>query len=180
MKKIISLLFLIAILTSCSKNENNTVETIDDGAFQYKVNGNLITINGANVSSSEYSVFFKQLQGTIIPQTRYMFNGQKGNNNVWVFGIKTDSLKIQSYSFDSTYLSISSIPTTMTYNGLQSGLLYNGDNLKINITSYSNGLISGTFTGKFTPFPASGLPNYSTRGNTIISEGEFKNIKCNY
>lgn len=180
MKKIIPILLLITIVTSCSKNETNRPATIDDGTFQYKVNGNLVTINSANASNGEYAVFFKQLQGSGIPHTRYMFNGQKGSNNVWVFGIKTDSLNIQNYSFDSTYLSASSVITTMTYNGQQSGLFYNGDNLTVNITSYSNSLVSGTFTGKFTPLIGLGIPNYSTKGTTLITEGEFKNIKCTY
>ncbi len=173
------LFFAITIFSSCSKNSNTTSPSIDEGSFQYKVNGNLVTINNGNISS-EYAVFFKILRGNLIQNTSYMFNGQKGSNNVFVFGIQSDSLSIRTYTYDSTYASSSNILTTMTYNGQQSLLFYNGDNLSINITSYLNGFISGNFTAKFTPITNSPNIDYSKRGTTLITEGQFRNIKCTY
>ena len=183
MKLFLYISFVALFFASCTKDPNtdNTTPTVADGAFQYKVNGNLVTIKNISIANAEYTVFFKQLQGTGIPHTRYMFNGQKGANNIWVFGIESDSLTLGNYTYDSTYQYPSGIGTTMKYNGQQSGLLYGGDVMNINITSYSNGFISGNFTAKFTPFPIIiGVPDYSTRGTTLITEGEFKNIKCIY
>jgi hypothetical protein len=183
MRKLLSILFAAIFFASCTKDPNtgSTTPTIADGTFQYKVNGNLVTISNANITNGEYAVFFKQLQGTAIPRTRYMFNGQKGTNHVWAFGIQSDSLTVRNYTYDSTYLNTSGIICTMTYNAQQSALFYGGDNMIINVTSYSNSYISGNFTAKFTPFGSVGtVPDYSTRGTTLITEGQFKNIKCIY
>ena len=183
MKNVIICLFAATFFASCTKDSNpgNNTPTIADGTFQYKVNGNLVTINGGNITSAEYAIFFKQLAGSYIPQTRYIFNGQKGANNVWVFGIQTDSLTVRNFTYDSTYYTTSLFIFTLAYNGQQSAILYGGDNMNINVTSYSNGLISGNFTAKFTPFGSIGtVPNYSTKGTTLITEGQFKNIKCIY
>jgi len=80
MKAFFSILFAATFLASCTTDPNNvgTIPTISDDSFQYKVNGNLVTMNNVSISSGEYVVFFKQLAGTAIPHTRYMFNGQKG------------------------------------------------------------------------------------------------------
>ncbi len=177
MKTLLSILLTVTIFSSCTRD---TPSNLLDGSIQYKVNGSLVTISNQNITNGEYAVFFKQLQGTAIPHTRYMFNGQKGSNNGWVFGIQTDSLRTQNYTYDSTYLNTSGIPCTMIFNGQMSSLFYSGDNLIINITSYYNSLISGNFSARFTPLPFGGIPDYSTRGTTVITEGQFRNIKCTY
>lgn len=173
------LIFAVTIFSSCSKNSNTTSPSIDEGSFQYKMNGNLVVINNGNISSGEYALFFKQLKGSILRNTVYTLNAQKGVNNIFAFSIQSDSLSTQNYTYDSTYANTSSIITTMTYNGQQSILYYKGDNLSINITGYLNGFISGNFTAKFTPLLNSNI-DYSKRGTTLITEGQFKNVKCTY
>jgi len=183
MKHFLSFSIAAIFITLCTRDPNtsNNPPTIADGTFQYKVNGNLVTIKNISIADAEYTVFFKQLQSTAIPHTRYMFNGQKGANNFFGFGIQSDSLTLGNYTYDSTYQYASGNVTTMTYNGQQSLLIYGGDNMNINITAYSNGFISGNLTAKLTPLPIIiGVPDYSTRGTTLITEGEFKNIKCIY
>ncbi len=177
MKNCLLIVIALSVLISCSQDPG--VNSLADGEFQYKVNGSLVKISNVSISSGEYVIFFKQIAGSLITQTRYMLNAQKGTNNIWAFGIPTDSLRIQTYSLDTTSINTLGIICTMTYNGQQSALFYGGDFLTINITSYSNSLISGTFSAKFTPFSSLGMPpNYLNRGTTIITEGEFKNIKC--
>ena len=147
-----------------------------DGTVQYKVNGNLFTIKDISISYVQHVMFAKQLQGTAFP--RYIFSGQKEPYNFLGFGIESDSLTVGNYTYDTTsYLFRQT--NWVLYNGAQSVLYYAGDNMSINITSYSNGFISGNFTAKFTPFSGTGL-DYSKRGTTLITEGEFKNIKCVY
>src|SRR5688500_1617571 len=155
MKQFLSISFAAIFFASCTRDPNtaNNTPTIADGTLQYKVNGNLVTLKNISIADAEYTVFFKQLQGTGIPHTRYMFNGHNGANYFLVFGIQSDSLSLGNYTYDSTYLYPSCISTAVTYNGQQSGLIYGGDLVSINITSYSNGYISGNFTAKFTPFP---------------------------
>lgn len=171
-------IFLILIFGACSRDTSNTTPAVVYGSFQYKVNGNPVVITGNDFSNLEYAIFFKQLAGTIIPHTRYLFNGQKGANHVWVFGIKSDSLSTGNYTYDSTYFGLSGTPSTVIYNGKQSGLIFKGDYMSINVTSYSNGIVSGNFTAKFSPMEA--VQNYSIRGTTLITEGKFENIKCIY
>ncbi|MEO8821727.1 MAG: hypothetical protein ABI374_12840 [Ginsengibacter sp.] len=175
MKKLLLIFFSATIFLSCSSNSNDSSSAVASGTFKYKVNGNLVTIDNANIANGEYAFFFKELQGNMIPHTRYKFNGRKGGN-VWFFGIQSDSLSNQTYIYDSTYFSTSGIICTMTFNGKQSALLYSGDNLTIKITSYANSLISGNFSAKFTPLSN----NYSNKGTTIIKDGEFKNINCTF
>ncbi|MCC7401389.1 MAG: hypothetical protein IT214_07880 [Chitinophagaceae bacterium] len=186
MKQILLFVLLLTVsidFLSCSTDPNaiNDPSTAN-GTFQYKVNGTPVTIRNVDVTSLEYVFFAKQLQGTAIPHTRYMLNAQKGANIVWLLGIETDSLLLKNYRYDSVSLGSPWLYGSEIYNGIQSGVFFNGDYFSINITSYSNGLISGNFTGKLTPFGSlgSGGPDYSLRGTTIITEGQFKNIKCIY
>jgi len=171
------------LVVSCTKSTNSTSSSpsIEDGTFQYKVNGNLVTIKNISFADGEYTMFSKQVLGTVISKTGYMFHAEKGVNNAWGFGIVSDSLTIGNYTYDTTYLAASTIATTMIYNGAQSAIFYAGDYISINITSYSGGFISGNFTAKLTPLPGGGAsPDYSKKGTTVITEGQFKNIKCIY
>jgi len=167
---------LVAMLiVSCSK-DTNSLKDVPDGAVQYKVNGNLFIIQDSSTSNVEHVMIAKQMQGTAFP--RYIFSGRKEPYNFLGFGIESDSLAIRNYTYDSTsYLYRQT--NWVLYNGSQSMLYYAGDNLTINITSYSNGFISGDFTAKFTPSDGTRF-DYSKRGTTLITEGKFKNIKCVY
>ena len=69
-----------------------------------------------------------------------MFNGQKGVNNIFVFGIVSDSLTVGNYNYDSTYFAASLTANAVTYNGVQSHLFYAGDYMNIHVTSYWVGL----------------------------------------
>ena len=187
-------LFLTVILFACSTNSPE----LQDGTFQYKLNGQRVTIKhiSGSFGSLEYAQFTKQLAGTnlnigggfggIISRTRYVFNGQNGpnTNNSFSFGILSDSLAIGSYTQDSTYSGNLSTYTALAYNGQVSGILFTGDYFSVNITSYSNGFISGNFTAKLTPIPVALIGvtpiDHRTRGTTVVTEGEFKNITCRY
>lgn len=168
-------LFILLTLAACSPDPNNTNNTIA-GTIKYKVNGNQVTMTGYDISNAEYVTFYKQLQGSLITHTRYLLNAQKGANNFLAFAIKSDSLGVRNYLMDSLYFDQTGNIIMVNYNGQQSSVDYNGDNLSVNITSYANGMISGTFSGKLTPDPY----NYSARGSTVITEGQFQNIKCIY
>ncbi|OQY92512.1 MAG: hypothetical protein B6D37_14565 [Sphingobacteriales bacterium UTBCD1] len=186
MKQILLFVLLLTVsidFLSCSTDPNaiNDPSTAN-GIFQYKVNGTPVTIRNVDVTSLEYVFFAKHLPGVALPQTTYILNAQKGANIAWVVEIETDSLSLKNYRYDSVSLGASWANGVMTNNGMQSGVIYNGDYFSINITSYSNGLISGNFTGKLTPLGilGGGGPDYSLRGTTIITDGQFKNIKCIY
>ena len=165
--------------SSCSKGDKNNSPTSDDGTVQYKVDGNLVMIKSQGITSSEYGVFKKQLQSNSIPQTRYLFFCQKGNNIIYQFAIPTDSLQIQDYILDTgTYRRAGGLVTNEEYNGHQSAILLGDDYMKVSITSYSNGYISGTFNAKLSPIDA--VSDNTLQGTTDITEGTFNNIKCTY
>jgi len=63
MKQFLSIAVGIIFIASCSRDPStgNNTPTIADGTFQYKVNGNLVTIKNISIADAEYTVFFKQL-----------------------------------------------------------------------------------------------------------------------
>lgn len=180
MKKITSTLITCIIFFSCSKDTNNPSPVPSaTGSIQYKVNGQLIVIDNVDLLSGQYAIFAKQLKG-IIPETRYLLNAQKGINNFIAFTIVTDSLHQMNYHYDS--LSVKDIFISFSFtnnsNGQLAGLLFNGDYFDINISSYKNSRVSGTFTAKISPFSTSF--DYNKRGSVIISEGVLNNIQMTY
>ncbi len=176
LSSIIFLLFVsVAVLISCNKGSNNS-PTVADGTLQYKINDTLVTMQNVNVGAGQYVIFSKQLQGSFFQNASYRLEAQTGVNNAIAFAIGTDSLKAQNYVVDTSTLRLTGLPTTLVFMANISTLYYSSDYLKINITSYTNGFISGSFSGKLSPLPLS----FDTRGTTIITDGVFRNIKCVY
>ena len=169
MKRIIKYLLLAILFYSCSKKETGTNES----SFQYKVDGQLVTID-FNIAQSSGAVFARQMKSDIVPAARYQLNAQKGLNDVFIASIYTDDLKKGTYRYDSLGL----INFNLTINsilsgGAQSMLYYSTDYLEFNFTSVSKSSASGTFSGKFTP--VSGGLDYNNRSTVIISDGKFTN-----
>lgn len=169
MKPILLSLFLICALAACNKDTNSTATL--NTSISYKVNDNLISIENADIQSAQYVTFFKQLPGTVITQTRYVMNAQKGANNVLVFVITTDSLQKKNYNFNNS--SPDRLSFVMNYNGQVSGILNSGDLFDVTISEYNNSRVSGTFSAKFSP--TTGAP-----GSTVITEGKFSNVQVIY
>jgi hypothetical protein len=178
MKRITVLIIIyIAVLQSCSKKNWVVNVNPSSGSIQYKVNGQLMTMDNANASNGENVVFAKQLKGSVLPATRYLMNAERGSNNVLLLSIASDSLHEINYYYDSTYQSThpSELVFDISFNGEIGTLSFGGDNFDINISSYKNRKISGTFSGKL-----SSTPDYNKRGNLIITEGVFNNIPVIY
>jgi len=136
-----------------------------------------MTMDNANSSNGENVVFAKQLKGGVVPATRYLMNSQRGSNNVLLLSIASDSLQEINYYYDSTYQSNhpSELVFDISFNGEIGTLSFGGDNFDINISSYKNRQISGTFSGKL-----SSTPDYNKRGNLVITEGVFNGIPVIY
>ena len=175
------LLYFITCITlfSCSKAPNTPSGTTASGSIQYKVNGNLVVMNNVDLLSGQYAVFYKQLKGSLLTETRYMLNAQKGANNLLIFALITDSLHEIDYHYDSTTIAgsenVASFATV--YNALESAILFKDDYFDINITGYNSSRISGTFTAKLTPFTGTTPGQHSS---TLITEGVLNNVEVVY
>ena len=174
--KYFTIVLTAVIFYSCSKDTNIPPDTTSSGLIQYKVNGTDVVMNNVDVPSGQFVVFNKQLKG-IAPETRYLLSAQKGADNLLIFPIVTDSLHEINYHYDST--SIHNKPAAFAFSlehtGETSTIIYHTDSFHVNISTYKNGRISGTFAGKFTPYSTQGV-SFDDRGTMIISEGKMINI----
>jgi hypothetical protein len=174
-KHILLVLFLVSILSSCSKDPNTQSGTNASGSITYKVNGNPVSMNNVDLMTGQYVVFQKSLKG-VAPVTRYILNAQNGANNVLFFTIASDSLQKTNYHYDSTAVfSTGYLLYGLNYQGQVSALLRNGDYFDINISDYSSGRITGTFTGKLTSY-STGQPAAATS----ITEGKINSVQVVY
>jgi hypothetical protein len=108
-----------------------------------------------------------------------LLNAQNGVDNTIIAAIVTDSLNLVNYHYDSAYLHTSASGTiALAYNGQGAVIYFNGDYLDVNIFSYRNGRISGTFSAKLTPLEG-GL-DYNNRNSVIITDGQINNVPVNY
>jgi len=146
------------------------------------LNDSLIVINNAKINEGEYASFARQLPNPpFIYNTRYELRAEKSTRTGIVFWLDSDSLHPGNYIYDSTDLASSPTPMGLLYNGDESDLLFDGDNINVNITSYENGLLSGNFTARLSPIViVNGDVDYSKRGTTVVAEGKFKNVPCSY
>jgi len=161
--------FLVLIL-SCS--QETPLPNTENGTIKYKINGVQVTYTD---SVSGYDAKATKLT-TMWPETRYLFEGRRGPSELFQVMIITDSLKPIQYRYDST----SYAPVNIDHNSgaLLSSLYFNGDYFNVTITSYSNGKLSGFFTGRLSPYSI--LHDYNQRGSVAITEGLFTNLKVTY
>lgn len=181
MNKILSLLIVAVCCISCKKESN---QAQIDGLISYKLNGTLIKIDNSNlfspgllnVAAVKYSLPFAF--------SFYSIEGHESNTESFQMIISTDSLKQQGYHFDSLDINSSDVTLHINHNHLlnsPSGYeitaspYFNGDSLNVAISSYSNGKISGTFSGKLTPQTGSDF-DYEKRGTIRITDGVFSNV----
>ncbi|QEC68897.1 hypothetical protein FRZ67_16860 [Panacibacter ginsenosidivorans] len=93
----------------------------------------------------------------------------------FAFTFFTDSLTVGNYKYTSGDIFVTD------YNNHPSFVHYPGDNINFNITSYSNGHISGNFSGVLTPLITPGTPDiYGTQGSVLITNGSFENVPVFY
>lgn len=175
------LLLILVIFSSCSKDKDNPGNVSASGSISYKVNGNLVTMDNANILNGEGVAFAKQLKGSILTNTRYLLNAQKGINNILSFTIQTDTLQQQSYRIDSIAVFSSGVGNigSVMFNGQMAGVFFDGDVFDSKITSYSNSKVSGTFSAKLTPIDGFKI-DYGKKSTIIITEGKLNNIPVSY
>jgi hypothetical protein len=172
-------LFIGVILLSCGKVKNYPFEpSSESGSIQYKINGQLTVMDNVDTLNHGGAVINRQIKG-LLPDTRYLINAQNGVDNTLVAAIVTDSLQLINYHYDSVYMRTSaSAIFALAYNGQGAVIHYKGDYIDVNIFSYKNSRISGTFSAKLTPLE--GIADYNNRNSIIITDGKIDNVPVNY
>ena len=177
MKKITVAILLISAFISCKKENNNQNNSTGSthGRIEYKINGQLQAYENLD-ALTQYALIYKRLSS--VPQNnKYQINAFNGANTVMGSAIIIDSLRTGTYVIDSAASQLT-YENNIRFNGIQSSIFFNGDNLTFNITSHSNGRVSGTFTGKLTPL--NGTFNYADKSTTVITEGKIDNVQVIY
>ena len=178
--KYLIIIFTAIIFYSCAKNP--AAPRINTSGFiQYKVNGSDVVMNNVDISSDQFVVCYKQPKG-IAPETRYLITAQNGTSNLLIFPIVTDSLHEMNYHYDSIVLigNPAAFAVSLEHNGQTSTIFYRTDNFDINVSAYTNGYLSGTFAGRFTPYNQFQGVSFEDRGKIIISEGKINNVPVIY
>lgn len=175
----LSCLLTFIVLLSCEKEKNYPFSPSSaSGLIQYKVNGQLVVMDNADTLNKAGAVLTRQLKGPL-PETRYLLNAQNGIDNTIIAAIVIDSLQLINYHYDSSYLHTSASGTfALAYNGEGAVIHYKGDYLDVNIFSYKNARVSGTFSAKLTPL--AGILDYSSRNSVVITEGVIDNVPVHY
>lgn len=176
MKCLVATITLALLLSSCLKesipeamaNKKNGPKV--PASFSFKVNGNTRSFSLEDVRRDTYPYYFSCRKTA----NSYDIFGQVDAGKVY-FSIYTDSLSVGNYSYptatgwaDSGYLPFEIYAPT--------------DRISINISSHSNGYISGNFTALLTPVTYAGtIPyTYGAPSSIAITEGSFKNVPVFY
>ena len=190
MKQLLIACLIIISLSSCLKQSIADAmldKQYSGGGIHPKVATMTYTVNGNTVTTS---VNYPDRQ----PSTGYELGCSKtfdpftnfpvysvdciSTSGEMTFMIFSDSLAVGNYNCTSVYGDM----FVLDYNNADAFLHAPTDNISINITSYTNGHISGTFSGKLTPMVSAGYPTntYGTPGSVIITKGSFKDVPVFY
>lgn len=165
MKNILSGLFLMCII-SC--NQNNSGIAGGDPEISFDLGASHHTYVGAQTTANPIGVYaIKQKAIPGVFNAYYSFAGMSNPNSQIILLIATDSLKVQTYH--TTTGTGSQIITT----GGGYTFLNSTDFLDITISSYQNGIVNGTFSGKLTN-------SSNTSQQTTVTNGQIKNVKLRY
>ena len=171
------IIFFLFIILSCSKsNSGSDSKTPDPGFVEFKINGgSAVHIEYSNPIYHYALLFYKD--------ARYSLSAFFGNeaNSTIDLTIFTDSLETKNYHYDSLDVERSDLHviTLRITDKDQTWLIhYKGDFADINISSYKDSRISGTFTGKLTPRLSNG--GFGPAGTINITEGKINEVKVLY
>lgn len=153
-----------------SKNAKTTV------SISYEVNGNAMNLSVSdfyNWNGSSYSLSCRKNSGY------YSFDAGTSLFDEVTFDFNVDSLAIRNYKYtgaDGTrFIALCNMAEEYVYAP--------SDSMSFNVTSYTNGRISGNFSGVLTPqlFNSSTNNSYfGTAGSVHITNGSFKNVPVFY
>jgi hypothetical protein len=143
--------------------------------LSYKINGNAVSVSVTDADNQSTVPYY------ILGCSKYAgyYNLDAVTNaGETTFSFYTDSLTVGNYKFLGTYGDM----FFMDYYNTNEYVHAPSDSMSINITSNSNGHISGNFSGVLTPLiTASNINNiWGTAGSVLITNGTFKNVPVYY
>jgi hypothetical protein len=184
MKQLLLAFLMIGCLTSCLK-QSIADAMLDSGSpgvatMTYQVNGNTVTMSVKDPDNQSPTAYQLGCSKTTDPGTNNIYYDldcvSPSGELTYMFG--TDSLKVGNYAITGFYGEL----FVLSYNGEDEYLRNLQDSISFNITSYSQGHISGNFSGRLTPMITAGNPNntYGAPGSVLITKGSFKNVPVFY
>ena len=183
-----SLLIILSIcIISCSKNKQSPARPtphpqVDSSSISFRFNDTLVTIKGGLNSylTNREGVYASKVL-TSYPKWVYNISAQSGFYNDLLLQIYTDSLLVQPYNYFLTQPYYWVVPDQGLFLGIQYKnrdyqIYLPNDSVNVNITSFSNGYISGTFSADLTPMDSAN----PVSGSTKITDGSFQNLQIVY
>lgn len=158
-----------AMLGAKNSGKHATTATLN-----YKINGTAVNLSVAdadNQAAGNYTLSCNKYPG-------YFGLDAVTNSGEFTFLFYTDSLTVGNYKYIGTYGDMFFID----YNNTAEFVHDPSDSMSFNITSYSNGHISGNFSGVLTPLVTGSTINniYGISSSVFITEGSFQNVPIFY
>ncbi len=190
MRQLLVAFLMIIFLSSCLKQsiadamiaEQNSGTRGGSGVatMTYTINGNTVTTSVNNPDHQDPTVYQLGCGKTVYPGTNSTVYSLDclSNSGEMAFTFGTDSLTIGDYEYNGIYGDL----FILSYNGEDEFVHDPTDFIRFNVTSYSQGHISGTFSARLTPMITAGNPNntYGAVGSVLITNGSFKNVPVFY
>jgi hypothetical protein len=146
----------------------------------YAVNGNKVATSVNNPDGQMPAGYQLGCSKTLYPGTNSTVYSLDCVSTTGEMGFTffTDSLSVGNYIYKSIYGDM----FVLSYNGADEFVHAPADSISFNITSYTKGHISGTFSGRLTPMVTAGYPNniYGTSGSALVTNGSFKDVPIFY
>jgi hypothetical protein len=144
-----------------SKNSEGTTATMS-----YEVNGNAVNItvdNADNQDTDYYILGCSKLD-------YYSITGLSDSGE-FVFVFYTTNLTVGNYKYTGAFGDF-----YMLHYWMNDYVHARSDSMSLNITSYTNGHISGNFSGILTPMLDESSQTFGTPSSVLITNGVFKNV----
>lgn len=159
------LILSIFFFSSCSKNDNESINT--PATFQFKVNGQLIQLSGGLDSSHRDPItgYFYGCFATKFENSGFYSVTAENATYKTLLEIETQQDSLLPTTYSGGFIDPSFFINDSVY-GINAG-----DAMSITISRYSHGTIDGTFSGTVSDL------NLTRK---TITEGQFNNLKVNY
>ena len=192
MRQLLIAFLMIIFLSSCLKQSIADAMIADQNpgtqggnhpgvaTMTYVINGNTVTTSVNDPDSQSPNAYQLGCSKILYPgTTNPLYNLDcLSTSGEMTFTFGTDSLTVGHYSYTGVYGDI----FVLDYNNTDEFVHDPSDSISFNITSYSQGHISGNFSGKLTPMITAGNPNnvYGSPGSVLITKGSFKDVPVFY